>query len=475
MLVPVILAGGSGTRLWPLSRQQFPKQFLPLAGASSMLEETVARLAGLEAAAPTVVCHEDHRFLVADQLSRCGLIDGGQILLEAHARNTAASVALAAFAAITDQAARGDDSDPVLLVLSADHHLGNREGFQASVASACQLAAQGYLVALGACPDRAETGYGYMRIGECLGNGGVKVEAFKEKPDADTARAYLASEKYWWNTGIFVIQAGRYLHELAQWQPAIHAACQAAMESAVKDLDFMRPDAEALARCPRMSIDVAVMEPTRDAASLLIDSDWSDLGSWEALWQLGAKDTAGNVSSGDVVLVDSHDSLVSSTGPLVTALGLDGMVVVATDDAVMVTRREHGSDVKALIDRLTSEQRPELTTPSRVYRPWGNYRVVNSGGRYQVKQITVKPGKTLSLQRHHHRSEHWVVVSGTAEVTLQDATYLLGENESTYIPLGKVHRLNNPGIIDLELIEVQSGSYLGEDDIERLSDHYGRH
>lgn len=477
MLLPVIMAGGAGTRLWPLSRQQLPKQFLPLSPQASMsqqstlqktmLQQTIQRLDGLETHPPMVVCHEDHRFIVAEQLQQCGRLDDSHIILEALSKSTSASIALAAFSALEK------GGDPTLAVLSADHYLDGMAGFHKSLQHAEALAEQGYLVALGVKPGYAETGYGYMHIGKGIANG-FKVETFKEKPDLATATAYLASGDYWWNTGIFIFKASRYLEELERFQPEIFAACAQAHNDTTKDMDFLRPSATALAQCPSVSVDYAVMELTQHAAAVLLDSAWSDVGSWEALWKLGKKDHANNVQNGDVVLLNSKNSYVSSSGPLVATLGIDNLVVVATDDAVLVSSRDHLQDVKSLINALHQAGRSELVKPSHVYRPWGYYRVLNTGERFQVKQITVKPGKSLSLQRHHHRSEHWVVVSGTAEVTLEEETFFISENESTYIPLAKVHRLKNPGIIDLELIETQSGSYLGEDDIERLSDDYGR-
>ena len=464
-MIPVILSGGSGTRLWPLSREAFPKQFLRLAGAGSMLQETWSRAAPLATAAPIVVAGEEHRFMVAEQLREAGCRDA-RILLEPAARNTAPAIAAAAL-----EASR-DGLDPLLLVLPSDHVIADGEGFRKAVAAAQSAADAGKLVTFGIVPAGPETGYGYIKAAS--GEGVRGVERFVEKPDPQTAAAYVASGDYFWNSGMFLFRASAFLAELERHQPAMLAACRDALAKARRDEDFVRLDKAAFCASPSDSIDYAVMEKTADAAVLPIDAGWNDVGSWAALWQVAQQDGAGNAHHGDVLAQDCRNTLAWGDGRLVALLGLDDVVVVDTADAVLVAHRDKVQDIKGIVSSLKRAGRPEPTWHRKVYRPWGSYDSIDMGGRFQVKRITVKPGAALSLQMHHHRAEHWIVVSGTGKVTRGDDTILLAENQSTYIPLGVKHRLENPGRVPLELIEVQSGSYLGEDDIVRFEDVYGR-
>lgn len=467
MLLPIVMAGGSGSRLWPLSRQLNPKQFLALADHQlSMLQATIQRLQGLEVAQPQLICNEQHRFLAAEQLRQLGMEDFN-ILLEPVGRNTAPALALAAL-----QAVEAVD-DPVLLVLAADHLIQDVAAFHDSIRSALPLANDGKLVTFGIVPSHPETGYGYIKRGAAL-DGGFAVSRFVEKPDAATAAGYLESGDYYWNSGMFMFRASRYLQELERFQPDILLACRKALAGSQRDLNFTRIDSLAFATCPDDSIDYAVMERTADAAMVPLDAGWSDVGSWSALWEVSAKDADGNVLKGDVLAHDSHNTYVHADSRLVTTLGVDDLVIVETKDALLVASRERVQEVKKIVDRLRQDGRNEPINHREVYRPWGLYDSIDNGHRYQVKHITVKPGAKLSVQMHHHRAEHWIVVSGTARVTNGDSTILLTENQSTYIPVGQVHALENPGVIPLELIEVQSGSYLGEDDIVRFEDKYGR-
>ena len=467
MLVPVLLSGGVGSRLWPISREAYPKQFLPLAGELSMLQETLARTEGLDAGAPLVVCNDEHRFLVAEQLRQLAVVPGA-IILEREGRNTAPAVALAALQALAA------DSDATLLVLPADHIIRDRDAFAAAVSAADPLAAAGHLVTFGVVPTSPETGYGYLLRGEALADGGARLERFVEKPDRATAAAYLASGDYLWNAGMFLFRADSYLEELERQVPAMAAACRAGMAAVSGDLDFLRPDPEALAACPSDSIDYAVMEGTERGAVVPLDCGWSDVGAWSTLWDVSEHDGDGNVTKGDVIVEDTRGSYLRAESRLLAAAGVDDLVVVETADAVLVAGRDQVQDVKRIVDRLRKAGRSEASLHRRVYRPWGSYESLIVAERFQVKRIVVNPGETLSLQMHHHRAEHWIVVHGTAEVTCEDRTFMLGEDESTYIPLGHKHRLANPGKIALELIEVQTGSYLGEDDIVRFQDAYGR-
>ncbi|HET8554411.1 MAG TPA: mannose-1-phosphate guanylyltransferase/mannose-6-phosphate isomerase [Rhodanobacteraceae bacterium] len=465
-LVPVILSGGSGTRLWPLSRSGHPKQFLALDGNDSMLQATWLRLAGLDAVrAPLVVTNEAHRFMVAEQLR---LVDcqPQAIVLEPVGRNTAPAIAAAAMQAMVD----GDD--PLLLVLPSDHVVGNAEAFRAAVVEAMPAAAEGALVTFGIVPTAAETGYGYIKLG--AGEGVRAVQQFVEKPDAETARRYVESGDYAWNSGMFLMRASCYLEELGKHRPDILDACRKAFAGAARDADFLRLDKAAFEACPSDSIDYAVMEKTDAARVLPIDVGWNDVGSWAALWQVAEHDADGNASHGDVMALDCRNSFAWSERRLVAMIGLEDVVVVDTDDAVLVAHKNAVQKVRDVVARLKDGKRGEAVLHRKVYRPWGAYDSIDMADRFQVKRITVKPGGQLSLQMHHHRAEHWIVVNGTARVTRGDDVFLLGENESTYIPMGTTHRLENPGKMPLELIEVQSGSYLGEDDIVRFEDVYGR-
>ncbi len=464
-MIPVILSGGSGTRLWPLSREAYPKQFLALVGEDSMLQATWRRVAELATHAPIVVAGEEHRFMVAEQLREAGCEDV-TILLETVARNTAPAIAVAAL-----EAMRGGD-DPLLLVLPSDHVIVNADGFRVAVRAAASAAEEGKLVTFGIVPTGPETGYGYIKAAR--GAGVRAVERFVEKPDAATAKRYVASGEFFWNSGMFLFRASIYVAELARQQPAMLAACREALAKARRDVDFVRLDKAAFAGSPSDSIDYAVMEKTADAAVLPIDVGWSDVGSWAALWQIAEQDGAGNAHHGDVLAQDCRNTLAWGDNRLLALLGLEDVVVVDTDDAVLVAHRDRVQDVKGIVAELKRRGRPQTTFHRKVYRPWGSYDSIDLGERFQVKRITVKPGAALSLQMHHHRAEHWIVVSGTARVTRGEDVILLSENESTYIPLGVKHRLENPGKVPLELIEVQSGSYLGEDDIVRFEDVYGR-
>ena len=469
MLHPVILSGGSGTRLWPLSRQNQPKQFLALLGDRSLYQETVLRASRLpQAQAPITVCSDEHRFMVGEQLQAVDLRSGG-ILLEPVARSTAPAIALAALHALTD------DGDATLLVMPGDHLIDDEAAFRGATATAQILAGEGWLVTFGITPDDPETGYGYIRRGEALAPGGFRVERFVEKPDIETAKRYVADGEHAWNSGMFLFRAGRYLDELERHAPAIATASRAAYAASARDLDFTRIDSDAFAASPSDSIDYAVMEKTARAAVVPVSCGWSDIGSWSSLWSVAERDDDGNRHDGDVIAVDTRDSLVrASERRLIATIGVEDLVIIDTADATLVARKDRVQDVKLVVDRLKAAGRTEHLLHRKVYRPWGSYDSIGVGGRFQVKKIVVKPGAALSLQKHEHRAEHWVVVSGVAEVTCDDRTFELRENESTFIPRGSVHRLRNRGEQPVELIEVQSGSYLGEDDIVRLDDVYGR-
>lgn len=467
MLVPVLLCGGVGSRLWPVSREAHPKQFLPLVGELSMLQDTVARTGPLECASPVVLCNEEHRFMVAEQLRQSGITPGA-IILEPEGRNTAPAVALAALQALTS------DPEAVLLVLPADHIIRDVIAFTTAVQAGMDAAKKGALTTFGIVPDAPETGYGYLRCGEAKSAQVFALDSFVEKPDEATAQSYLDSGDYLWNSGMFLLRADRYLEELAQHAPAIHSACTAALEDADRDMDFLRPNREAFVACSSDSIDYAVMEHTANGVVVPVDCGWSDVGAWSTLWQVSEQDADENVLLGDVIAEECHGSYLRSESRLVAAVGVRDLVVVETADAVLVADRNSVQNVKQIVSRLKREQRSEASLHHRVYRPWGNYESLIEGDRFQVKRITVNPGEQLSLQMHHHRAEHWIVVCGTAEVTCEDRVFTLREDESTYIPLGHKHRLANRGRIPLELIEVQSGSYLGEDDIVRFEDVYGR-
>ena len=468
MLHPVVLSGGSGSRLWPLSRQNQPKQFLTLIGDHSLYQETVLRASKLPGAQPPVtVCSEDHRFMVGEQLQDIGIPNGG-ILLEPVARNTAPAIALAALHVVAA------DAEGTLLVMPADHLIENESAFRAAVDAATDLAAQDWLVTFGITPDYAETGYGYIRQGESLGDG-YRVDRFVEKPDLATAERYVAEGTYAWNSGMFLFKARSFLDELARLAPGILHAAQAAYAASVRDLDFIRINKDDFAASPNDSIDYAVMEKTDRAAVVPVSCGWSDIGSWSSLWSVAKRDGDDNRHEGDVISIDTKGSLVrASERRMIATIGVEDLVIIDTPDATLVARKDRVQDVKTVVDHLKAAGRQEHLFHRKVYRPWGSYDSIDMGERFQVKRIVVKPGASLSLQKHHRRAEHWIVVSGVAEVTCDERVFDLHENESTYIPLGSVHRLRNRGTEPVELIEVQSGSYLGEDDIVRLEDVYGR-
>ncbi len=475
-VLPVIMAGGSGTRLWPLSRAGYPKQFLVLSGNRSLFQQAVARLQGLAddtlaVQRPLIVGNEEHRFLVLDQLRETG-VEPAAVVLEPTGRNTAPALTLAALQALDG------GGDPVLVVTPADQTVTRPDAFTAAMRRAVAVAAGGGIAILGIVPDRPETGYGYIRTAAADDGEAASVERFVEKPDLATAERYLAEGRYYWNAGMFVLRASVWLAALERFRPDIAAACRAAWAPRSTDAAFVRPGKAEFSAVPSESVDYAVMErcPGSGIAIRMVELDagWNDLGAWEAVWQVADKDAQGNASTGDVIVNDSRNTLVHATSRLVGAVGLDNVVIVETPDAVLVADRERSQEVKKIVQQLGAEQRGEHALHRKVHRPWGWYDSIDQGPRHQVKRIMVKPGASLSLQMHHHRAEHWIVVSGTAEVTNGDKVTLLGENQSTYIPLGQTHRLANPGKVPLEIIEVQSGSYLGEDDIVRFEDTYGR-
>jgi mannose-1-phosphate guanylyltransferase/mannose-6-phosphate isomerase len=477
-LQPVILSGGAGTRLWPLSREAHPKQFLPLVDDRSLLQATVRRLDGLAdarvgqpipVAAPLVVCNEQHRFLVVDQLVEEGR-PAAAVILEPAGRNTAPALTLAALTVAGD--------DPVLIVMPADHVIADAAAFRSAVAHGYGLARDGAVVTFGIVPDQPATGFGYLRKGEAVGDA-FRLAAFVEKPDEPTARQYLASGAYLWNSGIFMLRAGHWLELIGRYRPDVLEACRSAHAGGTRDLDFFRPDPERFRACPSESIDYAVMEPyaaapDADARVIPLDAGWSDVGAWASLWAVSTHDAAGNAIHGDVYTHDASGNLLNAQHRLVAAVGVRDLVVVETADAVLVADKAQAQDVKMVTDFLKLAGRSESRHHRCVHRPWGTYEPVDSGDRFQVKRISVRPGASLSLQMHHHRAEHWIVVRGTARVTRGEDVFLLSENESTYIPIGVSHRLENPGVIPLEIIEVQSGAYLGEDDIVRFEDRYRR-
>ena len=496
---PLVLSGGSGTRLWPMSREHYPKQLLALAGDDTMLQATLLRLAGLQAhlavtdviLAPLVVCNEEHRFLVAEQLRK---IDAkpAAIILEPTGRNTAPALMLGALAAMQHRH-EGAERDPILLVMPADHLIQDPVAFQKAVVEGAILAEQGRLVTFGIVPNRAETGYGYIKQGTVIKqsagiksqptSGACEIAAFVEKPDAIRAENYLASGQYLWNSGIFMMKASVWIQELMQFHPAMVQACQAAYKQGKNDHDFYRVDKSAFLACPSDSIDYAVMEKltmnsgtqkAEKTAVVPLDAGWSDVGAWGALWDVSEKDGHGNVARGDVFLHKTKNTLLIAEHRFLACIGADDLIVIETPDAVLVVHKDQAQDVKQIVAHLKNTRRSEHLLHRKVYRPWGSYDGIDSGERFQVKRIIVNPGATLSLQMHHHRAEHWIVVRGTARVTRGEEVFLLTENQSTYIPIGEKHRLENPGAIPLELIEVQSGAYLGEDDIVRFQDTYGR-
>lgn len=467
-MIPVILSGGSGSRLWPLSRAMHPKQFLTLSGDQSLFQNTLSRLAGIQEGSltPIVVSNEDHRFLVAEQCRALGITPQA-ILLEPIGRNTAPAIAAAVVKTLAD------GKDELLLVLPADHVFDDLDALHAAFEKGKPAALAGRIVTFGIVPNKAETGYGYIRVAE-KSDQIQAVQAFVEKPDLTTAEQYLADGRYYWNSGMFLFKASSMLAQLREHSPQVLASVEAALANAKEDLDFTRLDLKTFATAENISIDYAVMERSDQVSVVPLNAGWNDVGSWSAVWEIADKDPQGNASRGDVMLEATHNAYVHAEHRLVSVLGLDNVVVIETADAVMVANKDHAQDVKLLVDRIKQDARTEATNHRKVYRPWGAYDSIDNGSRYQVKRITVSPGQKLSVQMHHHRAEHWIVVTGTAKVSLGDKQILLTENQSTYIPVGVVHALENPGKIPLEMIEVQSGGYLGEDDIVRFEDRYGR-
>ena len=469
MLLPVIMAGGTGSRLWPMSRELYPKQFLRMYGRNSMLQETITRLSGLDTCEPMVICNEEHRFLVAEQLRQLDKLSKN-IILEPVGRNTAPAIALAAL-----QATQNGD-DPLMLVLAADHIINNQAVFHKAIGIAEQYALADHLVTFGIVPSTPETGYGYIQRGEALTDGEhtpYQVARFVEKPDRERAEAYLATGEYYWNSGMFMFRAKKYLSELEKFRPDILAACTEAVRHADDGNDFVSIPHDIFSACPDESVDYAVMEKTADAVVVGLDADWSDVGSWSALWEVSAKDEQGNVLSGDAWIHNSQNCYINSDEKLVAAIGVENLVIVSTKDAVLVMNKDHSQDVKKAVEFLKQNQRSEYKRHREIYRPWGRCDVVQTP-RFNVNRITVKPGGAFSMQMHHHRAEHWVILSGTGQVTVNGKQFLLTENQSTFIPIGAEHCLENPGRIPLEVLEIQSGSYLGEDDIIRIKDQYGR-
>ena len=469
MILPVIMAGGTGSRLWPLSRELYPKQFFAVTGDQSMLQQTLARLSGIEHQAPLLICNEEHRFIAAEQLRLGGFKHSG-IILEPVGRNTAPAIALAALQALKNVS---DEEEPILLVLAADHLIENVDAFQATVAKALPYAQDNQLVTFGIVPTAPETGYGYIKAGEAVGDA-FFVDQFVEKPDLDVAKSYLKSGDYFWNSGMFLFKASCYIEELKKFRPDILKACEQAMMSTESDMDFIRVSKSEFELCPDDSVDYAVMEKSKTVKMVPMDAGWSDVGSWSALWEVSHKDKNQNYIKGDVFTFDTKNSYIHSESKFISTVGVDNLVIIETKDAVLVANKDKVQNVKDVVNYLKNSGRTEHKIHREVFRPWGKYDSIDFGERDQVKRITVKPGEKLSIQMHHHRSEHWIVVSGTAKVTNGDKTFLVSENESTYIPLGTIHALENPGKISLEMIEVQTGGYLGEDDIVRFEDRYGR-
>ena len=465
MLIPVIMAGGSGTRLWPLSRQKYPKQFLTLLGENSMLQETLLRLNGLNRSPAIVVCNTEHRFLAAEQLQEVGETDS-TIILESKGCNTAPAIAVAALKALKQ------DKDPILLVLSADHVIADQSAFQIAVEMAENFALDDKLVTFGIVPDQPKTSYGYIKKGERIQNG-FKVEKFLEKPNQETAKYLLQSGDYLWNSGMFLFKAKQYLKELGRYHPTTLAACKDALNKGEKDLDFLRLDPFP-SNCESISIDYAVMEKTDNAVVIPLDAGWSDIGSWSSLWDIKEKDENNNTIDGDVIQFETNNCLLLGKNRLIATAGIDDIVVIETKDAVLVAGKNQDLNIKKIVKKLKESKRLERQNHRVVYRPWGHFDSIEEGAEFKVKLITVKPGASLSLQKHRHRAEHWIVVSGQAKVTKGDETFLVDKNKSVYIEIGEIHALENPTQIPLEIIEVQTGDYLGEDDIERFKDKYGR-
>ena len=461
-ICPVIMAGGSGTRLWPLSRASHPKQFLRLNGDDTMLQATCKRLTGLDAQSPIIICNEEHRFFVAEQLREIDKL--GSIILEPVGRNTAPAIALAALTA---------ENDPLLLILAADHVIQDEAAFRDVIMRAIPLAEAGKLVTFGIVPSEPSTGYGYIRRGNDVGEG-FEVHEFVEKPNVEVAQGYMSSGEYYWNSGMFLFRASRYLKELGKFRPDILEKCKLSVNEVKADLDFLRIDKQTFESCPSESIDYAVMEKTSNGVVVPMDAGWSDIGSWTSLWDINKKDSEGNSTRGDVILHNSKNSYIDAGNNLVTAIGVDDLIIVSTSDSLMVAHKDSVQDVKVIAQKLKEDSRTEWNLHPEVYRPWGKYDSINSAIGYQVKKLTVNPGAKLSVQMHYHRSEHWIVVAGQARVHYGDESSILNVNESTYHGKEVVHALENPGDVPLELIEVQVGDYLGEDDIVRFADIYGR-
>ncbi len=467
-ILPVILAGGSGTRLWPLSRKHYAKQYLALDGGLTLLQETLNRLSGLAHLPPLLICNEETRFLAAEQVRQMQ-VDNAMIILEPVGRNTAPALALAALEALCN----GDD--PILLAMPADHKIDDLDAFQSAILLAEPVAQAGHLVTFGIAPEKPETGYGYIRVGDVMpGSNAWRVDQFVEKPDKKTANRFLSEGGYFWNSGIFMFRATRFLEELEKFRPDILRACQNTFAGRKKDMDFIRYSEQAFLECPAQSVDYAVMEHTEASVVVPMQAGWSDIGSWAALWESSDKDASDNCIIGDVLNTGGQGNYINSGHRLIATIGVKDMVIVETKDVVFVAPKSEVGNIKTLVEDLKKAGRDEVDYHRDVYRPWGKYDTIDRAERYQVKRITVNPGAKLSVQKHHHRAEHWVVVKGTAKVTRGEETILLSENQSTYIPLGEIHALENPGLVPLELIEVQSGTYLGEDDIVRFEDRYGR-
>ncbi|WP_071809254.1 mannose-1-phosphate guanylyltransferase/mannose-6-phosphate isomerase [Franconibacter pulveris] len=462
MILPVIMAGGSGTRLWPLSRTLYPKQFLSLTSESTMLQDTLQRLEKVEHQPPFIICNESHRFIVAEQLRKANLKHSG-ILLEPVGRNTAPAVALAALYA------NRNNNDPLLLVLAADHVINNTDAFAESIKNAIHLANNNHLVTFGIVPDKPEVGYGYIKKGNEISSNAYQVDAFVEKPNLDKAQHYIEDGHYLWNSGMFMFKASVFLKELEKFRPDILSACKASLEMPETDLDFIRLHQDNFRNCPDDSIDYAVMEKTDSAIVIPLDANWSDVGSWSSLWDISNKDSSGNFVRGDVIIDSSSRSYVYSQHRLVAAVGVEDLIIVETKDALLVAQRDQVQKVKNIVSKLKQAERSEHIQHREVFRPWGSHDTIAEGDRYQVKHVVIKPGQKTAIQVHHHRAEHWVVVSGTAKVYYDEKTYLVAENESTFIPIGVAHAIENPGKIPLEIIEVRSGVYLEEDDVIRIS------
>lgn len=461
-VIPVILAGGSGSRLWPLSRTSTPKQFLKLFNDNTLLQETLLRIKAIDINECIIITNENHRFMVRDQAET--IISHVEIILEPVSRNTAPAIALAAFHALKN------NDDPILLILAADHYIEDQQAFKQAIMNALESAKQDHLVTFGIVPTAPETGYGYIKTGAELANGSFEVANFVEKPDFENAVKYLASKEYLWNSGMFIFKASSYLRELKSLSPKIYNQCQNAIEHVVKDLDFLRIDKDAFEKCPDDSIDYAVMEKTRLSAVVPLDAGWSDIGSWSALWDLSCKDARGNLSIGDVISHNSNNNYIHSSEKLVTLVGIDNAVIIETKDALLVAKKDQVQDVKFIVNELKKSNRKEIDKHARVFSPWGNHELIAEGSQFSVKKVTVKPGKKTTKQIHNNRAEHWVVVSGTAQVEKEGVQFILNENESTYIPAGTSHSFSNPGSVPLIIIEVRTGTYLEEDDITRLDE-----